>query len=519
MISRWWLVPMVLALLLAPRPLPAQQGEGVRVTPRGVLLDFQDADIRLVMSALAEAGGLNVVYSDIPPRRVTMRTSQAVPQENILALMRSIAASNGLALVEEGTFIRVEAAGGGGAGAGGAGAGEAGQAGASPEARLFVYRLRHVRADRLAATLQAVFGGGRGTAEAPGLSRPSLSEALREQRVPPAGAEPPPVAVAASGGPSLPAQLQGQIQIVPDEVTNSLLVRASAADWEVVRRAVEALDLRPLQVVIEGMIVEVRRNRDFELGITGRGSDRGASGSRTGSAVLGGTTPGHLVIEVKRLGGIDLDVALSTLASAGRVRILSRPIVLAQNNQEARILIGAQRPFIQVFRALPTEAAVRDQVVQYRDVGTSLTIRPTINPDGYVNLELTQEVSNATSETQFGAPVISTREASTHLFVKDGRTVVLGGLTEQQRDQSRSGIPFLKDIPILGALFGFTRNNSFRSEFFLFLTPHIIETDEDAERIRARVEGTELAGPQLPAQPLLLAPDSAQARRPDGRTP
>lgn len=519
MIYRRWLVPAVLALaLLAPRPLPAQQTEGVRVTPQGVLLDFQEADIRLVMSALAEAGGLNVVYSDIPQKRVTMRMSQPVSEQNILPLMRSIAASNGLVLVEEGTFIRVEGAGDAGGGARPAGAG---QSGPNSETRLFVYRLRHVRADRLAATLQAVFGGGggRGPAPMPGLSRPPLSETLREQRIPAAGAEPAQVVEAAPGGPSLPAQLQGEVQIVPDEVTNSLLVRATAADWEVVRRAVEALDLRPLQVVIEGMIVEVRRNRDLEFGIAGRGSDRGSTGSPTGTAVLGGQTPGQLVIEVKRLGGIDLDVALSTLAAAGRVRILSRPIVLAQNNQEARILIGAQRPFIQVFRALPTEAAVRDQVVQYRDVGTSLTIRPTINPDGYVNLQLTQEVSNATSETQFGAPVISTREASTHLFVRDGRTVVIGGLTEQQRDQSRSGIPFLKDIPVLGALFGFTRNNTFRSELFLFLTPHIIKTDEDAERIRARVEATELAGPQLPSQPLLLAPDSARAPQPPVRTP
>lgn len=517
MIFRWRLVPVVLALaLLAPLPLPAQQTEGVRVTPQGVLLDFQEADIRMVMSALAEAGGLNVVYSDIPQKRVTMRMSQPVSEQNILPLMRSIAASNGLVLVEEGSFIRVE-----GAGAAGARPAGAGQSGPSSETRLFVYRLRHVRADRLAATLQAVFGGagGRGPAPMPGLSRPPLSEALREQRIPAAGAEPAQVVEVAPGGPSLPAQLQGEVQIVPDEVTNSLLVRAAAADWEVVRRAVEALDLRPLQVVIEGMIVEVRRNRDLEFGITGRGSDRGSTGSQTGTAVLGGQTPGQLVIEVKRLGGIDLDVALSTLAAAGRVRILSRPIVLAQNNQEARILIGAQRPFIQVFRALPTDAAVRDQVVQYRDVGTSLTIRPTINPDGYVNLQLTQEVSNATSETQFGAPIISTREASTHLFVRDGRTVVIGGLTEQQRDQSRSGIPFLKDIPILGALFGFTRNNTFRSELFLFLTPHIIATDEDAERIRAQVEATELAGPQLPSQPLLLAPDSARAPQPPVRTP
>ena len=108
--------------------------------------------------------------------------------------------------------------------------------------------------------------------------------------------------------------------------------------------------------------------------------------------------------------------------------MLSRPLVLAENNLEARILVGSQRPFVQVFRSLPTDAAVRDQVVQYRDVGTSLSLLPTINPDGYVNLQVKQEVSAATAEQQFGAPVISTREASTHLFVKDGETVVMAGI-------------------------------------------------------------------------------------------
>lgn len=515
---RWWFLLAVLTLVLLPAALlHGQQGQSAKVTSEGVLLDFQDADIRLVLSALAEAGGLNVVYSEIPQKRVTMRMSQPVAARNILPLMRSIASSNGLTLVEEGSFIRVEAV----AAPGAVRTQPApGQGGPALEMRLFVYRLRHVRADRLAATLQAVFGVGRGVAQVSGLSRPPLSQALREQRVPPAGAELPRVIDAGPAGPSLPAQLQGEVQIVPDEVTNSLLVRADVADWEVIRQAVEALDLRPLQVVIEGMIVEVRRNRAFEVGISGVGSDRAADGTRTGTATLGANTPGQLVIEVKRLGGIELDVALSALSSTGRVRILSRPIILAQNNQEARILIGAQRPFIQVFRALPTDAAVRDQVVQYRDVGTSLTIRPTINPDGYVNLQLTQEVSNATSETQFGAPIISTREASTFLFVRDGQTVVLGGLTEQQRDQTRAGIPLLKDIPVLGALFGFTRNSTTQSELFLFLTPHIIETDEDAERIREGVEQrTDLVGKQLPRRPSLLAPEPSAAPPLEKREP
>src|SRR5690606_3271506 len=123
------------------------------------------------------------------------------------------------------------------------------------------------------------------------------------------------------------------------------------------------------------------------------------------------------------------------LATTGEVRILSRPVVHAQNNQPARILVGTQQPFVQFSQILPTDpVGARAEIVQYREVGTVLSILPTINDDGYVNLAVAQEVSSATAETQFGAPVISTREAETQLLVRNGQTVVLGGLVDQQID-------------------------------------------------------------------------------------
>jgi general secretion pathway protein D len=207
-------------------------------------------------------------------------------------------------------------------------------------------------------------------------------------------------------------------------------------------------------------------------------------------------------------GAVDVDVLLSALSSTGRVRILSRPVILAQNNQEARILVGSERPFVQVFRSLPTDGATRDQIVQYRDVGTSLTILPTINPDGYVNLQLTQEVSTATAETQFGAPVISTREAATQLLARNGQTVVIGGLIDRQRDWTRSGIPVLKDIPLLGALFGSTHSIDSNSELFLFLTPHIVETDDDADRIRDEVQRSGVLERELGTIQPIVPPDT-----------
>jgi general secretion pathway protein D len=122
-------------------------------------------------------------------------------------------------------------------------------------------------------------------------------------------------------------------------------------------------------------------------------------------------------------------------------------------------------------------------VVQYRDVGTKLTVRPTINQDGYVSLVIQQEINAATGETQFDAPIISTREASTQVLVKDGQTIVLGGLRDLQKDRSQSGVPVLSGIPIFGGLFGSSSRRSTATELYLFLTPRILRTDEDADSV------------------------------------
>lgn len=143
--------------------------------------------------------------------------------------------------------------------------------------------------------------------------------------------------------------------------------------------------------------------------------------------------------------------------------------------------MGSQRPFVQVSRSLPTDVPSRDQVVQYKDVGTELTVTPTISADGYVMLSVLQEVNAATSETAFDAPVISTRAVQTRLLVRDGQTIVLGGLADQQRDAVSSGIPVLSSIPILGGLFGRTGRRSSETELFIFLTPRVIQSDQDAD--------------------------------------
>ena len=118
-------------------------------------------------------------------------------------------------------------------------------------------------------------------------------------------------------------------------------------------------------------------------------------------------------------------------------------------------------------------------------------------------------MSSATAETQFGAPVISTREASTTLFVRDGQTAVIGGLVDRLREKSRSGIPYLIDIPVIGFLFGTVRDANVESELFLLLTPHIVQTDSDIDRVRRAVEQREIGG-ELPKNPPVVPPRSPE---------
>lgn len=505
------------ALVMPVAPLSAQQP--VQVTPQGITIDFQDADLRLVFAGLAEAGGLNLLYGDLPSKRVTLQMRQPVAKDAILPLLRNLARSNGVKVSEEGGFIRLETLDA-----------SARTAAASPsdsggdEPRLFTYRLRHARAVKLSATLQSVFGGAAVGGSPNGLRPVALSDALRDQRQSGeaygsnAAAAP---ATTPAGATSLPGRLHGEVQIVADEGTNALLVRALPADWDVIQAAITDLDLRPSQVLIEVLIAEVRQNSGLDVSVSGKTGNNATNPTATGT--LTGRDNGALLLQLMRAGSTDQKLLVSMLASRGDVRIVSRPVLLAQNNLESRILVGEQRPFVQVSRLIPNDASSRDEVVQYRDVGTKLTLTPTINEDGYVNLEVLQEVSSATDVTSSSAnnaPIISTREASTHLFLRDGQTGVIGGLMDREIETTRTGIPVLMDIPVLGWLFGSNKHTAVNNELFIFLTPHVLNDDADIDRVRHDIEQNgALIHDLVPNAPPLILPDSTAHPAPAAHRP
>jgi general secretion pathway protein D len=469
---------LVLALSITqPALVWAQQDSALVPHGDSVRIRLVDVDLRAAIQSLAPYLDQPVIFAGVTGSKVTLETPSPVPRSDVIRLLRGVLASQGLDLLTDSGMYRV--------------APHAlpvvpdATAARAPRpegaVQLFAIHLRHARAVDVAATVNALYGRASAVGEI-GARPQTLDEQLSQNKIPP-GQLASPAAVPATAG--RVAELMGNITIVPDPRSNSLLIRANASDFELIQAAVGQLDIRPLQVLIEVMIAEVQRNRSFSLGVDASSATRRFGGTNTTASATqsSGGTVGDFVLKVMNLTGLDIDATLSAAESRGEVHILSRPVVIAANNEQAQILVGSQRPFVQVSRSLPTDAASRDQVVEYKDVGTKLSVRPTISPDGYVVLDVTQEVNNATNEIAFNAPVISTRSVQTQLLIKDGQTVALGGLTDRQRDSNRGGIPVLSRIPLLGGLFGHTARNSNETELFLFLTPHVIRNDAEADSL------------------------------------
>ena len=371
--------------------------------------------------------------------------------------------------------------------------------------RTYVYPLKHASAPELAATLGQLFGaalsgGAAGRQRVEALAASSLSEDLRSMRQREvASFQQPGVIPQAAAAARLPSDtvqaevrgLVGRTAIVPDQATNSLVIRTAPPNFALLQETIQQLDVRPPQVLLEVLIVEVTLDRSSEWGINWQVL---TSGDTTRGATIGFgpqnfsdsqvANPQGLGVRLVRLASMDVRAIIKAVAAKTNVRVLSTPRILALNNEQARILVGSAVPFTS--STLTGLNALVNQVVQFRNVGTQLTVIPTINNDGYVTFRVLQEVSALSAQTiasAQNAPIITTREAETSAIVKTGHTVVIGGLIGESEEITESGVPFLKDIPLLGYLFKSRRVARGRTEIAIFLTPSVVYTDEEADSL------------------------------------
>jgi general secretion pathway protein D len=376
----------------------------------------------------------------------------------------------------------------------------------------YVYPLKHANAAELATTLGQVFGvtvavpqarqrvqalEGKGlSSQLQGFQQQELQSVSQRSQAPVAAPQFTTQAPDSNNNNRQNGNLLGSTMIVPDEATNSLVIRTAAPNFSVLQGTIEQLDVRPAQVLLEVLIAEVELDKSTTWGVNWSFfNQKGFSGDST-RGILGALGSNNFSDSaVTSLGGLGLRVinmtstfnvgaVLQALSARTNVRVLSAPHVLALNNEKARILVGSQVPFTSA--TITGVAATVDQVVQYQNVGTQLTVLPTINNDGYVTFRLLQEVSELSTQTipsANNANVITTREAETSALVKSGHTVVIGGLIGSTLSKTSSGIPLLEDIPLLGNLFKSKSTDRERTELAIFMTPYVVYNDEQSDSL------------------------------------
>jgi general secretion pathway protein D len=279
--------------------------------------------------------------------------------------------------------------------------------------------------------------------------------------------------------------------LIADDTRNIILLRAMPADYRRLIKLLERLDSLPRQVLIEVIVAEVSLSDRLEFGVEWafRNRDLTINGTEYEQQIR--STNFANLADLRTLSGLsysifrnanDVRVLLNALASDTNVSILSSPQILVLNNEAASINVGDQVPII-TSEVVPTgtEGTTLTRSIQYRDTGVILSVTPRINYKGIIILEIDQQVSNArpgAPAVGVDSPVISTRQLRTKLAVKDGQSIMMGGMIRKDINIVDSGVPLLKDVPGLGWLFKSQTENTTRTELLVMITPYVIESED-----------------------------------------
>jgi general secretion pathway protein D len=280
--------------------------------------------------------------------------------------------------------------------------------------------------------------------------------------------------------------LPNGVSITADESSNAIVVYAKPQDYAVIENAIRKLDTVPLQVLLEAVIAEVTLTNDLKYGVQYfyRPSDKHQfTLSNTGSGVISPSFPGFSYLFSE---GTNIKVILDTLADVTHVEVVSSPELLVLNNHTATLQVGDQVP-IATSQAVSVSSADAPVVntIQYLPTGVILKVTPRVNQGGMVMMDISQEVSDVSSTTTSGldSPTISERKIESSVAIQDSETIALGGLISNSSTKGSSGIPYLSQIPVLGALFGTKQDDSTRTELLVLITPHVVDNLEKARAV------------------------------------
>ena len=305
---------------------------------------------------------------------------------------------------------------------------------------------------------------------------------------------------AAKGKKAAPV-VAGNVRISADKATNSLIIMADKEDYMVLEDVIKKLDIPRSMVYIEALIMEVDMNTSLNIGIDWTAFGKASLGGKE-TLVGGGFSPGFPQPSDLLQGGLTLGMVTEPLTIAGVTvsnitaiinavktdddfRILSTPQVLTTDNEEARIVVGENRPF--QTRSTTDVSGGTFESFEYRDVAKTLKITPHVTEDRLVRMQINLEVTTinqaATLTTSSTLPVTNKRTVDTTVIVKDEQTIVIGGLIDDTTTDNENKVPALGDIPLLGWLFRNKSQNNVKTNLYIFITPRVIKNPAEANLI------------------------------------
>jgi len=409
--------------------------------------------------------------------------------------------------------------------------------------QMHVYRLRFAAAETLVRVLSQLLGLPPPPPPAPRERGSSIMRgSLRDQGEtppygynggmgePPAAPPPPPQPEPVSTGTGSAIPLEAPVRITADPATNTLVVSATPADWATLRGVIGDLDVRRRQVFVEAIILEATTDALRSLGIELRGATE-IGGSAVGFGQVNLSALGTAAIDPTSLPGLLLAAAsnklvrlpngqevpafttlLTALENQSDVNVLSAPNMVTTDNEEAEIVVGRNVPFVASRATSSSNLSNLFTTIERHDVGITLRMTPRITADDYVHLTLFEEVSDidplpspAIGDPNLVGPTTTIRSASTVAGSRDGQTIVIGGLLADTVRLDERGVPFLKDVPVLGSLFRRDDNRRVKTNLLVFLTPHVIASDaqmaENSLRERNRMPARVRQSPTLRNRP------------------
>jgi len=329
--------------------------------------------------------------------------------------------------------------------------------------RSYSYKPQYTKASDLVSSIQKLYGVG--------IATPAATP-----KVAPASAV------------STPSMVLSDMKIAADDNSNIIVIMAMPERYKIILNLLKAIDVPAKQVLIEATIAELTLTDELKYGVEWfiKNNQQGGQYTLGTLGKLGLAASGLSYSFVSQTG--NLQALVSALASVNRAKILSTPRLLVLDNKDATIQVGQDVPTVtsEISTTIAATTTTTPSVLRsitYRSTGVMLKVKPTINTEGLVTLDISQEVSETGAPGAGDSPIILTRRITTSITVGHGQTVALGGLFKDNESMTEEKVPLLGDIPLIGNLFKYTTTSKSKTELLVFVTPTILTTTDDAVKV------------------------------------